>query len=136
MFSLAVTSAFRLLLRRAINGSFSIKSVLPALYPDDPALDYHNLKGVHNGSEAMDIFPKIKDMPPRMHRQRSIRSRWTEFNKNATDHQECGGLFHDTPKGNIMNISDDIDEGIVDSIIGNSNEPDAEEIEFPIHNQN
>ena len=64
MFSLAVTSAFRLLFRRAINGSFSIKSVLPALYPDDPALDYHNLKGVHNGSEAMDIFPKIKDMPP------------------------------------------------------------------------
>ena len=49
---------------RAINGSFSIKSVLPALYPDDPALDYHNLEGVHNGSEAMDIFPKIKDMPP------------------------------------------------------------------------
>ena len=35
-----------------------------------------------------------------------------------------------------MNISDDIDEGIVDSIIGNSNEPDAEEIGLPMHNQN
>lgn len=49
---------------RAMGGSFSIKSVLPALYPDDPSLDYHNLEGVHNGSEAMAIFPKIKDMPP------------------------------------------------------------------------
>lgn len=49
---------------RAMGGSFSIKSVLPALFPDDPSLDYHNLEGVHNGSEAMTIFPKIKDMSP------------------------------------------------------------------------
>jgi hypothetical protein len=49
---------------RAMAGSFSIKSVLPALFPGDPELDYHNLEGVHNGSEAMTIFPKIKDMPP------------------------------------------------------------------------
>ena len=49
---------------RAMGGSFSIKSVLPAIFPDDPALDYHNLEGVHNGSEAMSIFPKMKDMPP------------------------------------------------------------------------
>ena len=49
---------------RAMGGSFSIKSVLPAIFPDDPSLDYHNLEGVHNGSEAMSIFPKIKDMPP------------------------------------------------------------------------
>ena len=49
---------------RAMGGSFSIKSVLPALFPDDPMLDYHNLEGIHNGSEAMTIFPKIKDMPP------------------------------------------------------------------------
>lgn len=48
---------------KAMGGSFSIKSVLPALFPDDPALDYHNLEGVHNGSEAMSIFPLIKDMP-------------------------------------------------------------------------
>ena len=50
---------------RAMGGSFSIKSVLPALFPDDPELDYHNLEGVHNGGEAMSIFPKIKDMPPK-----------------------------------------------------------------------
>lgn len=49
---------------RAMGASFSIKSVLPAIYPDDPSLDYHNLEGVHNGSEAMDIFPRIKDMSP------------------------------------------------------------------------
>ena len=49
----------------AMGGSFSIKSVLPALFPDDPKLNYHNLPGsVHNGTEAMTIFPKIKDMPP------------------------------------------------------------------------
>ena len=49
---------------RSMGGSFSIKSVLPALFPDDPELDYHNLEGVHNGGEAMAIFPKIKDMSP------------------------------------------------------------------------
>jgi hypothetical protein len=49
---------------KAMGGSFSIKSVLPALFPDDPALDYHNLEQIHNGGEAMTIFPLIKDMPP------------------------------------------------------------------------
>ena len=49
---------------RAMGGSFSIKSVLPALYPNDPELDYHNLEGVHNGGEAMNIFPRIQTMPP------------------------------------------------------------------------
>ena len=49
---------------KAMGGSFSIKSVLPAIFPDDPSLDYHNLEGVHNGGEAMTIFPKIKDMSP------------------------------------------------------------------------
>ena len=49
---------------RAMGGSFSIKSVLPALFPNDPELDYHNLEGVHNGGEAMTIFPRIKNMTP------------------------------------------------------------------------
>lgn len=48
----------------AFGGSFSIKSVLPGLFPDDPELDYHALEGVHNGGEAKTIFPKIKDMSP------------------------------------------------------------------------
>lgn len=49
---------------RAMGGSFSIKSVLPALFPDDPALDYHNLDGIHNGSEAMNAFPAMEQMTP------------------------------------------------------------------------
>ena len=49
----------------AMGGSFSIKSVLPALFPNDPELDYHNLdERCQNGGDAMTIFPKIKDMPP------------------------------------------------------------------------
>ena len=49
----------------AMNGSFSIKSVLPALFPNDPKLDSPTLAGnVKNGGEAMTIFPKIKDMSP------------------------------------------------------------------------
>ena len=33
------------------------------MFPDEPDLNYKNLSGVHNGTEAMDIFPRIKDMP-------------------------------------------------------------------------
>lgn len=47
--------------KREMGGSFSVKSVLPAVFPE---MDYHNLEGVQNGTEAMDIFPQIKDMPP------------------------------------------------------------------------
>ncbi|MCR4916889.1 MAG: DUF2779 domain-containing protein [Prevotella sp.] len=49
----------------AMGGSFSIKSVLPALFPGDPELDYHNLDDrCQNGGDAMTIFPRIKDMEP------------------------------------------------------------------------
>lgn len=49
----------------SMEGSFSIKKVLPALFPDDPQLDYHNLSGgVQNGGEAMNIYPKIQFMSP------------------------------------------------------------------------
>ena len=47
---------------KEMQGSYSIKYVLPALFPNEPKLDYHNLPLIHNGGEAMDIFPKIKDM--------------------------------------------------------------------------
>ena len=50
--------------RKEIGGSFSIKSVLPAICPDDPELDYHGLEGIHNGTEAMSKYPKMKDMEP------------------------------------------------------------------------
>ena len=47
---------------KAMQGSYSIKYVLPALFPDDPALDYHNLEGVHNGGEASVTFGRMADM--------------------------------------------------------------------------
>ena len=47
---------------RAMGGSFSIKSVLPAIFPNDPSLDYHNLEGIHNGGEAMTAFPLMETM--------------------------------------------------------------------------
>lgn len=40
-------------------GSYSIKYVLPALFPNDPSLDYHNLELIHNGSEAMDSYANL-----------------------------------------------------------------------------
>ncbi len=40
-------------------GSYSIKYVLPALFPNDPELDYHALRGVHDGAEAMNAFPLL-----------------------------------------------------------------------------
>ncbi|MBQ3929756.1 MAG: DUF2779 domain-containing protein [Paludibacteraceae bacterium] len=49
----------------AMGGSTSIKHVLPALWPDEPSLDYHNLDSrCQNGGHAMTIFPLIKDMEP------------------------------------------------------------------------
>lgn len=45
---------------KEMQGSASIKKVLPALFPNDPELDYHNLPVVHNGSEASDTFLSLK----------------------------------------------------------------------------
>ncbi len=44
-----------------MKGSYSIKYVLPALYPDDPELNYHELPLVHNGGEASNAFLNLKD---------------------------------------------------------------------------
>ncbi len=49
---------------RQMQGSYSIKKVLPALYPDDEELYYANLDGVHNGTEASSAFLSLKDKPP------------------------------------------------------------------------
>ncbi len=43
-------------------GSFSIKYVLPALFPNDPSLDYHNLDKVHKGDEASNAFKAMRTM--------------------------------------------------------------------------
>ncbi len=45
---------------KEFEGSYSIKKVLPALYPDDSELDYHSLPVVHNGEEASDTFLSLK----------------------------------------------------------------------------
>ena len=47
---------------KKMDGSSSIKKVLPALFPSDPSLDYHNLDQIHNGSEAMNSFRAMENM--------------------------------------------------------------------------
>ena len=42
-----------------MQGSFSIKYVLPALFPNDEELNYHNLEEIHNGSEAMNSYANM-----------------------------------------------------------------------------
>jgi CRISPR/Cas system-associated exonuclease Cas4 (RecB family) len=42
-----------------MNGSFSIKSVLPAMFSDNDELDYKKLGCVQNGGEAMDVFANL-----------------------------------------------------------------------------
>ena len=46
---------------KEMKGSYSIKYVLPALYPDDYDLEYHALPVVHNGGEASAAFLTLKD---------------------------------------------------------------------------
>lgn len=48
-----------------MHGSFSIKYVLPALFPNDPSLNYHNLDLIHNGSEAMNEFANMGNLEPK-----------------------------------------------------------------------
>ena len=42
-----------------MHGSYSIKYVLPALFPNDPSLNYKNLDLIHNGGEAMASFQDL-----------------------------------------------------------------------------
>jgi hypothetical protein len=46
----------------AMGGSFSIKKVLPALFPNDPELDYHNLAEIHCGTEATKGFKELRNL--------------------------------------------------------------------------
>ena len=49
---------------KEMGGSYSIKKVLPALFPDDPELDYSNLPGVHKGDEAANAFLTLNEKTP------------------------------------------------------------------------
>lgn len=46
----------RMYYTKSMEGQYTIKYVLPALYPDNPELNYKNLSDVHNGGEAPQIF--------------------------------------------------------------------------------
>ena len=49
---------------REMQGSYSIKYVLPALCPNDPELDYHNLDEIHHGGEASTAFAELHTKSP------------------------------------------------------------------------
>ena len=48
----------------AMQGSYSIKSVLPALCPGISELDYSALDGIHNGGEASSAFADLQNHGP------------------------------------------------------------------------
>ncbi len=49
----------------AMWNSFSIKSVLPALYPDEKDMDYRSLQGdIKSGKQAMTAIERSKDLSP------------------------------------------------------------------------
>lgn len=47
---------------RELQGSYSIKKVLPALFPGDPSLNYSSLAGIHKGDEAAEAFLQMQTM--------------------------------------------------------------------------
>lgn len=47
---------------KSMHGSYSIKYVLPSLFPNDENLNYQNLDLVHNGTEAMDKFKELSTL--------------------------------------------------------------------------
>ena len=48
----------------AQEGSNSIKAVLPAMFPNDPELNYDNLHLIRNGNDAMDAFANLPNNSP------------------------------------------------------------------------
>jgi hypothetical protein len=67
---------------KEMEGSYSIKKVLPALFPDDDELDYDNLPLIHNGGQASSAFLSLKDEPPE--KQKEIREALLEYCKLDT----------------------------------------------------
>ena len=52
------------------NGKFSIKSILPAMFPDDPTADYHQLE-VQDGRMAMSVYASLAQMNDADERQQA-----------------------------------------------------------------
>ena len=57
---------------KEMHGSYSIKYVLPALFPDDPELNYQNLDLIHNGSEASNSYANLSELP--LEEQQKVKS--------------------------------------------------------------
>lgn len=62
---------------RDMQGSYSIKYVLPALFPNEESLNYHNLDLIHNGSEAMNSFANLSNKTKK--EQKYIRERLLRY---------------------------------------------------------
>lgn len=67
---------------KEMKGSYSIKYVLPALYPDNPELDYSELSMIHKGDEASNAFLSLKNKTPQ--EQEEIRKGLLEYCKLDT----------------------------------------------------
>ena len=67
---------------KEMKGSYSIKYVLPALYPDDAELDYSELSLIHKGDEASQAFLSLKYNSPE--EQEEIRKALLEYCKLDT----------------------------------------------------
>lgn len=67
---------------KEMQGSYSIKYVLPALYPDDPELNYKELSLIHKGDEASQAFLTLTDKSPE--EQEEIRKALLEYCKLDT----------------------------------------------------
>ena len=62
---------------KKMHGSSSIKQVLPALFPNDPELDYHNLDLIQNGTDAMNSFRALENM--NLEEQKYVRERLLKY---------------------------------------------------------
>lgn len=49
---------------KAMQGYYSIKYILPALYPNDPELNYHSMEEIHHGGEASSAFANLVNRTP------------------------------------------------------------------------
>ena len=64
------------------NGSFSLKSVLPAIFPDDDVLNYQNLE-IRDGGMAMEAFASLHQVED-MRQREQLRSHLLEYCKLDT----------------------------------------------------
>ena len=61
MVDLMIPFKMRWVYNNKMDGSYSIKYVLPALFPNDESLDYTKLDLIHNGEEAMTMYANLSN---------------------------------------------------------------------------